>query len=497
MSRKAVSPVVGFILILAIISLTMAIIQSTYVPAWSKEVEWKSFEKLTSQVSKIPEILTSSTSTSLSLQVGVSYPKYPLLYTPPPVAGYVEFVPENVTINGTIVSGEYFNKSFTTSAIVIHPYYIYSPSRVLTVEYTAVFENNLTLINQSAFSSTTAVIPVIEANREIVSGVKIPLNFYLLSKSTGIPLRNVSIKFETKNPSYWARILKAIYSNVSVSGDVVTINASSLTLYLPCWYVSTVKATPSFNRYVYALVPLNSKVYVTAGSTVPVRVMVTDQYGNPYAGVNVTASVVYGATYVSVSPLNVTSNLQGIATFYVRGLNAGNATIEFKAGNASVNVSVAVLPLPIPTATPVPTTIEFLSGNNLTLLSYNSLNYIYTASLNVSVKVLDASGNPVAGVPVTITLNVLYYNGGGKGGSLLSSPAYTNVVVTDSSGVAKITDLPITVPLSTNLSYKSAYTQLSASCAGITTSCTNYTPIASYFGGSIKTLPLPYTITYP
>ncbi len=51
MSRKAVSPVVGFILILAIISLTMAIIQSTYVPAWSKEVEWKSFEKLTSQVS--------------------------------------------------------------------------------------------------------------------------------------------------------------------------------------------------------------------------------------------------------------------------------------------------------------------------------------------------------------------------------------------------------------------------------------------------------------
>ncbi len=423
-----------------------------------------------------------------------------MLYTPPPVAGYVEFVPENVTINGTIVNGEYFNKSFTTSAIVIHPYYIYSPSRVLTVEYTSVFENNLTLINQSAFSSTTAVIPVIEANRETVSGVKIPLNFYLLSKSTGIPLRNVSIKFETKNPSYWARILKAIYSNVSVSGDVVTINASSLTLYLPYWYVSAVKATPSFNRYVYALVPLNSKVYVTAGNTVPVRVMVTDQYGNPYAGVNVTASVVYGATYASVSPLNVTSNLQGIATFYVRGLNAGNATIEFKAGNASVNVSVAVLPLPIPTATPVPTTIEFLSGNNLTLLSYNSLNYTYTASLNVSVKVLDASGNPVAGVPVTITLNVLYYNGGGGGTAYanVSSTAYANVVVTDSSGVAKITDLPITVPLPTTFSYKYAYTQLSASWAGIIKSSSyNYTSIASYSGGSIKTLTLPYTITYP
>ncbi len=488
MSRKAVSPVVGFILILAIISLTMAIIQSTYVPAWSKEVEWKSFEKLTSQVSKIPEILTSSTSTSLSLQVGVNYPKYPLFYTPPPVTGYVEFVPENITINGTIVSGEYFNRSFTTSAIVIHPYYIYSPSRVLTVEYTAVFENNLTLINQSAFSSTTAVIPVIEANREIVSGVKIPLNFYLISKSTGIPLRNVSIKFETKNPNYWARILKAIYSNVSVSGNVVTINASSLTLYLPCWSVSTVKATSSFNRYVYALVPLNSKVYVTAGSAVPLSVMVTDQYGNPYAGVNVTASVVYGATYASVSPLNVTSNLQGIATFYIRGLNAGNATIEFKAGNASVNVSVTVLPLPIPTATPVLTTIEFLSGNNLTLLSYN--NYTYTASLNVSVKVLNASGNPVAGVPVTITLNVLYYKGGGGGLLVGSSTAYTNVVVTDSGGVAKITDLPITVPLLTTISYKSAYTQLSASCAGITTSYTNSTSIT-------KTLTLPYTITYP
>ncbi len=497
MSRKAVSPVVGFILILAIISLTMAIIQSTYIPTWSKEVEWKSFEQLTSQVSKIPEILTSSTSTSLSLQVGVNYPKYPLFYTPPPVAGYVEFVPENVTINGTIAGGEYFNRSFTTSAIVIHPYYIYSPSRVLTVEYTAVFENNLTLINQSAFSSTTAVIPVINASKEIVSGVKIPLNFYLLSKSTGIPLRNVSIKFETRNPNYWARILKAIYSNVSVSGNVVTINASSLTLYMPCWSVSTTKATPSFNRYVYALVPLNSKVYVTAGSSVPVSVMVTDQYGNPYAGVNVTASVVYGATYASVSPSNVTSNLQGIATFYVRGLNAGNATIEFKAGNASVNVSVTVLPLPIPTVTPALATIEFLSGNNLTLLSYNSLNYTYTASLNVSVKVLSASGSPVAGVPVTISLNVLYYKGGGGGLLVGSSTAYTNVVVTDSSGVAKITDLPITVPLSTTLLYKYAYTQLSASCADLTTSYTNYTSIARYFGGSIIPISTPYTITYP
>ncbi len=505
MTEKAVSPIVGFIMILAILIGVMAIIQSIYVPEWCKQIEGKSFEILSSQASKIPEILTSSSSTTIILKTGMSYQKYPFLYTPPPTAGYLEFIPEKVKINGTIAgTNKIFNRNLTTSAIYINPTYIYSSNRSILVEYTAVFEDyeysKVVLVNQSAFSKTTAVIPIVFSNRTVISGVNIPLNFYLISKSAGIPLTNVNISIETKNPVYWENILSNIYgiSNVSLNGSNVAFRATSLTVYLPCWSVSTVKTTSTLKRYIYAIIPLNSKVYLSVGNTIPVSFMVVDQFGNPYFGVNVSSRLIYGSTNVSVLPSNTTTNIQGVATFYVTGLNSGNATLEVLSGNASVNITITVLPSPTPTSTPVPASVEFVSGeNNLTLLSFNTLNNTYSAILNASIEVLDLNGNPVAGVPVIISLNVLYYKGGG--GILVgSSTAYTKVVVTNNNGIAKITNEPITVPISTTLFYKYAYTQLSATCAGISTSYTNYTsPIAGYFGGGIVPISTPYTITYP
>ncbi len=502
--NKGVSPVVGFIMIIAIVATFMALLQSQFIPAWNRQVEAKNFEKLVSETSQIPHVLSSTSPTSIVLDVGVVYPKYPFLVSPPPVAGYVEFIPENVTINATIAgTNQSYNRTFKTSEIVVHPVYVYSPEKQLIYEYTAVFENGsnyakpVVVVNQTAFSQSGVFIPVINATEKIVAGVKVPLHFYVIGRSAGIPLKNVTISFQVENLAYWLDLLETIYgvSNVSVSGKVISVKIGSATLYTPTWSVSPYGKPPEITRKVSEVIPLNSPVYVSVGSVTPVKVLVVDQFGNAYPGVTVNASVTYGSTYASVNPSSLKTNVEGETTFYVQGLSAGNATVNFTAGNVSSSVRIHVLPLPVPTATPVPAAIEFVQYNNLTLLRY--VNPTYNATLNATVKVLDASGNPVAGVPVTISLNVLYYKGGGGGWLFGTTTAYTTTVTTDSNGIASLRNVSVNFSLSTTLFYKRAYTQLSASCAGLSTSATNTTKYIYPPPPSPAIPALPYTINYP
>jgi len=231
-----------------------------------------------------------------------------------------------------------------------------------------------------------------------------------------------------------------------------------------------------------------------------VSVAVLDQFGNAYPGVLINATVSYGSTYASVYPSSLSTNINGEATFYVKGLSAGNATVKFSSGNATANVTVHVLAQPVPTSTPVPAYVKFIAGeNNLTLLSYNYVTYNYSALLNATVQVLDANGNPVRGVPVTVSLSVLYYKGGGGGWLIGSTTAYTTTLTTNSNGIASLRRVNVSIPLDYGFSYKYACTQISASCAGITTSYTNYTDIGGYAAGSPQpAIPFyPYVITYP
>ncbi len=504
--KKAVSPVVGFVLVLAIIALFMALLQAQFLPAWEKQDEAKSSSRLLSEVSRIPEILTQSSSTLLKLDLGVKYTKYPLLVSPPSTAGYVKFIPENVTVNATVAGTTIsYDKSYKTDAILVHPFYVYLSDRTYLYEYGAVFENGsnyyrpVPVVNQIAFYKNTICIPIVNSTEREVAGTIVPLNFFLVSKSTGIPLENVNITMETKNVNYWNRTLRAIYgaSNVSVRGNEVTVHVRSITLYTPSWVVSSQKVSSNVTRTVSRIIPLNGVVYVSAGSVAPVSVVVVDQFGNPYPGVLVNATVEYGATNASVSPASLETNIQGEATFYVHGLNAGNATLNFTAGKANASVEVRVLATPVPT--PVPTVSSIGLKGNLTLWSYSSTTFSYTGSLNATAKVLDVNGNPVSGVPVTITLTVLYYKGGGGGTTLsASSTVYTNTSTTDSSGVVKLRDVSVNVSLLTPPpSYKYAYTELSASCSGVTTSYTNDTSIASTVGTVSAITTYPYTIYYP
>lgn len=497
-NKKAVSPVVGFIMIVAILVCFMALLQSQFLPMWNKKVERKSQSRLISEVSEIPHILTGSTSTPFKLDLGTIYPKYPFLFSPPPTAGYIKFLPENVMINATISgTNQKYNVSFKTYAILVHPFYVYSPDIQLIYEYTTVLENGsnyykaIPVVNQTAFSKATICIPIINSTYKVISGVTVPLNFYLISKSYGISLDNVNVTFEVKNPDYWRSILDSIYgrSNVSVSGNTVTIHAGKITLYTPAWVVSATNSSIRVNRTIYAVVPLNNPVYVGVGNVAPVNVMVVDNFGNPISGVTINSTV--KGTNVSVLPSTSETNLQGVATFYVEGLSYGNENINFTAGkvNSSVEVHVFALPAPV-----TPTVSSISLKGNLTLYSYNSSTYTYTGTLNATAVVY---GSALGNVPVTITLSVLYYRGGGNSSFLVtSSTVYTNTVYTN-KGIASINNVSVKIPLLTTITYKYAYTQLSARAGSVTVSYTNTTSIGRTGGGTVSTITTPATIYYP
>jgi len=95
------------------------------------------------------------------------------------------------------------------------------------------------LVNQTAFSKTTVVIPLLNTSDRVVSGMTVLLYFYLIGKSYGISLSNLSVSFEVRDRaelSYWERVLEETYgsSNVTVSGDRISVCVGSATLYTPC-----------------------------------------------------------------------------------------------------------------------------------------------------------------------------------------------------------------------------------------------------------------------
>ncbi|RUM33335.1 MAG: hypothetical protein DSY33_04695, partial [Archaeoglobus sp.] len=145
---------------------------------------------------------------------------------------------------------------------------------------------------------------------------------------------------------------------------------------------------------------------------------------------------------------------------------------------------------------PVTPTVSSISlKGNLTLYSYNSSTYTYTGTLNATAVVY---GSALGNVPVTITLSVSYYRGGGNSSFLVTSiPVYTNTVYTNSKGIASINNVSVKIPLLTTITYKYAYTQLSARAGSVTVSYINTTSIGRTGGGTVSTITTPATIYYP
>ena len=358
---KGVSPVVGMVLVLAIIAGVMSIIQIKYVPQWDYKREAQSFNTLVSEVSEIPALLTSkSGSTSLQVDVGVNYPQYPFLVNPLSSYGTVKVIPENVSVSYSIYNQK-VRENYSSSAIIFEPTYLYMPRVNLTYEHGAVIEYGQNyakpiMLSQVAFSKNEINLPIVTSKKISVVAKSYVLHFYLISKGAGKTVYNLTVSFKTLYPELWKQTLSRIYGNsaaISVSGNLVTVRFKKANIRIsnPAWYMS-IRNTLSKGsaKYVSAILSMPSHVYLNPSGRASITLQVLDRYGNPMDNVSLRLQVDDSTVCqllnnnTLVSSMVTTTGFSGVCVVYVQGLKQGNTRITVKAdlpaSKGGTNVSV-------------------------------------------------------------------------------------------------------------------------------------------------------------
>src|SRR5437660_854424 len=186
---------------------------------------------------------------------------------------------------------------------------------------------------------------------------------------------------------------------------------------------ATFSATALPDKAAKLVLAAGDKQTALAGTTVSIApaAEVTDQYGNPIAGVQVTFTPATGGG--SATGLSQTSNASGVATVgsWTLGTAAGTNTL------AAATPSLTLVGSPV-TFTAAGTTgtaaqLVLLSGNNQTASPGSTL------PTKPVVRVIDANGNGVPGVAVTFTVT-------SGGGSIDGVGSVTTLTTNGSSGLA-------------------------------------------------------------
>ncbi len=85
MNDKALSPVLGFVLVVAMIVAILGTIQTMFVPTWIKSVEAKHYFSVKSEFEELVEKAVDASNNGVSIasfDLTLKYPKYPFLLTP-------------------------------------------------------------------------------------------------------------------------------------------------------------------------------------------------------------------------------------------------------------------------------------------------------------------------------------------------------------------------------------------------------------------------------
>ncbi|WP_159900672.1 type IV pilin [Salinirussus salinus] len=151
---RAVSPVIGAVLMLALALVLLAVLQSTAIPALNAQEEFRHNQEaqtdlveLESTVDRVAAVGTGETGT---VAVGYRYPPRLLFINPPPVTGTLRTTdPGEVTVTNATTSGEtgdYWtggNRTFETTTLVYTPSYNeYEDAPVTVYEPWAVYNRD-------------------------------------------------------------------------------------------------------------------------------------------------------------------------------------------------------------------------------------------------------------------------------------------------------------------------------------------------------------------
>ncbi|WP_198002019.1 Ig-like domain-containing protein [Archaeoglobus veneficus] len=344
---RGVTVILGFILVLMTSMVALSVAQTTLVPDLCKKIEAEHMEKLTQQILSLAEV--PETTKTVRLDMGVVYPRYPLLLTPSKAATslslekfYINVSYTKILPNGTKVSVQ---KKIPTSRIVITPGYYFYPRESLIIENTAVFRKaGSTYVTVSKGVALEGDIRIVILNSTIDSlSTASSLSIALAPVSIGgaTTVENVNITFESVNPSFWATLSSQNYT-VQVNGNVVTIKASLAQLSFSEVFLSTKGAITVSKpvKKIYMLNPLNDYT-LNVGETVVLGVKVVDEYDNPVKGVEVDVSVSGNIGYIS--PQKTYTDARGEAYAIFSATNTGSGSVTFSCGSGkSVRYDITV-----------------------------------------------------------------------------------------------------------------------------------------------------------
>jgi|GEM_PF-5519636 len=374
MDSKAVSPLIGFVLMLAIIMGLIGIMQAQWVPVWNKEVEAEHLSKLEFEASEIPKIMFISATTGkqgvASIDAGCEYPNRGFLINPSTASTSLKAIPLSVDVkfNETLPNGSLFRYSnkFTTYAIIVQPNYFYMQKPEIIVEHSAVIKTSgnsaLNVSSPVSFSRNKVHLFIVNSTFSSISTPNtLNLQFIPVSYGGDTFVKNASITLKVLDETFdwWNKTLKNIFGAGNVTADgsrkEMTFRLFNTTLSMSYLIVqASIGERAKLNERIepYRIFATSSNTLsMLKGEQRELNVKVLDIYNNPVRGYSrVSYSVVSGGDKCRIVSASPQTDEKGVFTVTVEAVNSGNCDVEFRidsinSGFNKTKFSITVIPV--------------------------------------------------------------------------------------------------------------------------------------------------------
>jgi len=222
---KAVSPVIGFALILAIIVSTLGYMQTYYVPVWNAETESQHFEYVYQDMvlfsSNIESAAISGIPRTSGIRLGLTYPSRGIFFNPKNTLFGNLGIEPNVYVNITYTtnSNTVITKSYRSSTLKYelpgaHPYLVYEHGLIIR-DFSKFGRPNVTAGSNTLIVGNDINIPFLILNGSGFSTISVEpgiLPIYpveLTGKNDRIEyFKYANITIDTNYPDVWTKILR-------------------------------------------------------------------------------------------------------------------------------------------------------------------------------------------------------------------------------------------------------------------------------------------------
>lgn len=233
---KAISNVIGTVLLLAIFMILIATIQSTMVPQWNRETELSHREYIIEDLfifrSAIQDVAIDGIPRNRILSLGTRYPnKIIFINSGPGVQGNLRFKPMNVEIkitnntNPPIIKNFQSNRIIYTSNGLLNLPNIISEHGIIITDFG---HRNTTSDKQSLIINNKIFIPIVVGNMNTVSSMGIEsFNIMPLGYKNIYNVTSIDITMDIHNVTVWEDVINNS-SHITFPNNKLNISISNL-----------------------------------------------------------------------------------------------------------------------------------------------------------------------------------------------------------------------------------------------------------------------------